>query len=316
MSTPCPMTYRIEHDTVYRHAGAVTISHSVARLIPRPFAGQHVHEAAVEIVPRPSHRRDRHDFFGNVLTTFTLNEPYTLLQVKGRSRVSVQPPALPEAAATPAWEDVARRLESGHGADMVEANQFTFDSPLVHASEELRDYAAESFPPGCPILAGARDLCRRIHTDFAYDPSATTIATPLNQVLSERRGVCQDFAHIMIGGLRALGLAARYVSGYVLTRMPGDETRLEGGDASHAWVSVFVPTAEAPNGGWIDIDPTNNKLVTHEHVVVSWGRDFEDVSPIKGVMLGGSGAPPEVSVDVVPLNPDGSVMTETIGPQT
>ncbi len=314
MSAPCPLTYRIRHETLYRHDQAVTISHSVARLIPRPFATQHVHEATVEIAPRPSHRRDRHDFFGNTLTTFTLTEPYTVLRVTGRSRVSVQPPVLPDAEATPPWEGVVQRLAAGHGADMVEANQFTFDSPLVRSSEDLRAYAGASLPPGRPVLAGVRDLCRRIHADFAYDPNATTIATPLDRVLAERRGVCQDFAHIMIGGLRALGLAARYVSGYVLTRMPGDDTRLEGGDASHAWVSVFVPAPEAPNGGWIDIDPTNDKLVTHEHVVVSWGRDFEDVSPVKGVMLGGGGGAPEVSVDVLPLNPDGSVMTEAAAP--
>lgn len=310
MSTPRPMRYDVRHETLYPHTVPVTVSHSAARLTPRAFSTQHVDEAHLEIVPAPSHRGERSDFFGNTLTTFTLTEPYAELRVLARSRVSVKPPDLPDLEATPPWETVATRLTGGIGADMVEANQFIFDSTHVVRTDALRDYARVSFPPGRPILAGARDLCRRVHADFTYDPTATTVATPLGQVLETRRGVCQDFAHVMIGGLRALGLAARYVSGYVLTRMPGQGDSLEGGDASHAWVSVFVPAPGAPNGGWIDIDPTNDKLITHEHVVVAWGRDFEDVSPIKGVMLGGSGGAPVVSVDVVPLNPDGSVMTD------
>jgi len=310
MSTPRPMGYRVRHVTKYSYATPVTVSHHAARLLPRAFAGQTVQQASVSIAPLPAHRRDRRDFFGNHLTTFTLTEPYRSLTVTAVSRVSVRPPGLPDPDRTPPWEQVATRLASGFGADIVEACQFTFESPLVTASADLRVFAAPSFPPGQPVLAGVMDLCQRIHTEFAYDPTATTIATPLDQVLRDRRGVCQDFAQVMIGALRALGLAARYVSGYVLTRLPGEgTTRLEGGDASHAWVSVFVPVGEAPNGGWIDVDPTNNKIVTHEHVVAAWGRDFEDVSPIKGVMLGGGHALPEVAVEVTPLNPDGTRMT-------
>ncbi|MBB4286743.1 transglutaminase family protein [Roseospira goensis] len=310
MSTPRPMDYRVRHVTVYDYATPVTISHHAGRLRPRHFDTQKVHDSALHIAPVPSHRRERRDFFGNTLTTFTLAEPYRALTVTATSHVSVQPPRLPEAIHTPPWEQVADRLAGGLGADVVDAGQYAFDSPLVAASADLRDFAAPSFPPGRPILSGVRDLCHRVHTAFAYDPAATTIATPLALVMRERRGVCQDFAHVMIGALRSLGLAARYVSGYVLTRMPGDGDRLEGGDASHAWLSVFVPVDGAPNGGWIDVDPTNDKLVTHEHVVVAWGRDFDDVSPIKGVMLGGGNAAPSVSVDVTPLNPDGSVMRD------
>jgi len=309
MSTPRPMDYRVRHITTYTYATPVTISHHASRLLPRGFDTQSVHHASVAIQPRPAHRCEREDFFGNRLTTFTLNESYRALTVTAASRVAVRPPALPDPERTPPWEEVAVRLASGIGAEIVENCQYTFDSPLVRASAELYAFAAPSFPPGRPVLAGAVDLCRRIHTEFAYDPAATTIATPMTQVLRERRGVCQDFAHVMIGALRALGLAARYVSGYVLTRMPGDGARLEGGDASHAWVSVFVPVAGVSNGGWIDIDPTNDKLVTHEHVVIAWGRDFEDVSPVKGVMLGGGHGLPEVSVDVTPLTSNGSVMT-------
>lgn len=313
MSAPRPMSYRIRHRTTYTYTAPVTISHHAGRLIPRSFATQRVHDASASIHPTPSHRGRRIDFFGNVLTTFTLVEAYRSLAVTAASHVSVQPPDIPDPAQTPPWERVAERLSLGLGADIVENVQYTFDSPLIVASGMLRDYARASFPPGRPILEGVVDLCARMHADFAYDPTATTIATPLTQVMRDRRGVCQDFAHIMIGSLRALGLAARYVSGYVLTRMPDDGTRLEGGDASHAWVSVFVPMPEAPNGGWIDVDPTNNKLVTHEHVVVAWGRDFDDVSPIKGVMLGGGGGAPDVSVDMTPLHPDGSVMTASGG---
>jgi len=302
------MRYRVRHVTTYTYPVPVTISHHAGRLRPRAFASQTVHQASVSIQPMPAHRRDRVDFFGNHLTTFTLVEPYRVLTVTATSQVSVSPPVLPDPGRTPPWEQVVLRLANGLGADIVEACQYTFDSALVATSEDLRAYAAESFPPGRPILAGVTDLCRRIYTDFTYDPTATTIATPMDQVLRDRRGVCQDFAHVMIGGLRGLGLAARYVSGYVLTRMPGTQTRLEGGDASHAWVSVFVPVTEGPNGGWIDVDPTNDKLVTHEHVVAAWGRDFEDVSPIKGVMLGGGHGLPDVSVDMVPLNPDGTEM--------
>ncbi|MQX36084.1 transglutaminase family protein [Roseospira navarrensis] len=308
MSTPRPMDYRVSHVTEYAYGAPVTISHHAGRLTPRSFATQQVHRSDVAIWPPPSHRADRADFFGNTLTTFTLTEPYRTLRVTATARVSVKPPAMPDPSATPPWETVARRLQTAVGADLADASQYTFDSPLIVESDNLRDYARVSFRPGRPILDGAVDLCRRIHSEFVYDPAATTIATPLGQVLADRRGVCQDFAHVMIGALRSFGLAARYVSGYVLTRMPGDGDRLEGGDASHAWVSVFVPMAEAPNGGWIDIDPTNDKLVTHEHIVTAWGRDFDDVSPIKGVMLGGDGGAPQVSVTVTPLNADGSEM--------
>lgn len=309
MSQPRPMDYRVSHLTTYRYPGPVTISHHAARLRPRTFAGQTVHEARLEISPAPVHRRDRLDFFGNHLTTFTLVEPYHSLCALAEARVSVRPPALPEAGQTPPWETVTARLAGGVGAEIVENVQYSFDSPLIAASPALKAFAEASFPKGRPVLAGALDLCRRIHGEFTYDPTATTVATPTDQVLAERRGVCQDFAHLMIGALRSLGLAARYVSGYVLTRMPGDSARLAGGDASHAWISLFVPMAEAPHGGWIDIDPTNNKLVTHEHVVTAWGRDFEDVSPIKGVMLGGGAALPEVAVTVTPLDSRGNPLT-------
>jgi len=302
------MDYHVRHVTAYEYAAPVTVSHHAGHLIPRTFATQQVHRAGIDISPTPSYRCDRTDFFGNALTTFTLTEPYRSLRVTATARISVQPPELPDPMATPPWETVASRLIVAQGADMADACQFMFDSPLIPESDGLRSYGLVSFPPGRPILDGVVDLCRRIHTEFTYDPAATSIATPLTQVLHDRRGVCQDFAHVMIGALRALGLAARYVSGYVLTRMPGNGARLEGGDASHAWVSVFVPVAGAPNGGWIDIDPTNDKLVTHEHIVTAWGRDFDDVSPCKGVMLGGDSGAPSVSVAMTPLNPDGSVM--------
>ncbi len=295
-----PVTYSVTHETVYTYSQPVTVSHQCGHLRPRSFGTQTVLFTQLRATPLPQARAERQDYFGNTLTTFSLSEPHSQLTIISESRVRVTPPTLPEPARTPPWEDVRDRLVRGAGADMLDAGQFIYESPYVPTLAAVRDYALESFTPSRPILEAAMELTHRIHSDFAYDPTATTIATPLAEVLAAKAGVCQDFAHFQIGCLRALGLAARYVSGYVLTRVPDSDTRLEGGDASHAWISVFVPCSEAPNGGWIDLDPTNNKVVTREHVTVAWGRDFEDVSPIKGVMLGGGSQTIAVSVTVHP----------------
>jgi transglutaminase-like putative cysteine protease len=210
-----------------------------------------------------------------------------------RVHVTAAPPAIdPETSA--AWEDIRDALASY--SDLVEVYQFVFDSELVKASAALREYAAQSFTPRRPIVAAALDLCGRIYHDFTYDPTATTVSTPLPVVLQLRRGVCQDFAHLAIGCLRSLGLAARYVSGYLLTRPPEGKTRLVGSDASHAWLSVYTG-----NSGWLDFDPTNNVVPSLEHITLAWGRDYSDVCPIQGVFIGGGQHGLSVSVDVAPL---------------
>jgi transglutaminase-like putative cysteine protease len=198
--------------------------------------------------------------------------------------------------ATLSWEEVRRWLHDGIGEQVLDPNQYLFSSPYVPVSAALADYARPSFPPGRPLLAAALDLTRRIHQDFEYDSDATTVSTPVEEVLQQRRGVCQDFSHLQIACLRSLGIAARYVSGYMLTMPPPGQPRLIGVDASHAWVSVYCPDL-----GWVDLDPTNDLMVDTLHVTVACGRDFSDVSPIHGVILGGGEHELEVQVTVRPV---------------
>jgi transglutaminase-like putative cysteine protease len=234
------------------------------------------------------------DFFGDAVTFFTVQEPHRMLTVTANSTVEVT--AVPHPDDTPAWDTVRDLLRSEPNATDLEVYQYLFASPHIPCSRRLWRYAAPSFPPGRPLLDAVLDLTRRIHTDFTYDPRATSVSTPLHDVLRARRGVCQDFAHVQIGCLRALGLAARYVSGYLVTQAPPGQPRLVGADASHAWVSVYCP-----GYGWIDTDPTNNMLRSDRHITVAWGRDYSDVSPIKGVFLGGGQHTMQVAVDVAPV---------------
>lgn len=309
-------TYTIRHLTRYTYSYPVTLSHHAAHLLPRVAERQLCHLARLTIHPRPSGQRQRKDFFGNPLSLFSVDQSHSELVVLSESRVTVAPVRPPLPSQTIAWESAAAILAQpvtpggdlikGAGAgievnEVLEATRYLYESPMVPALPELAAFARESFTPSRPLLEAALDLTQRIFRDFRYDPEATDIATPLAQVLAEKRGVCQDFAHVQIGALRALGLAARYVSGYLLTGNglgdPADQRAKEliGNDASHAWVSLWVP-----GHGWIDLDPTNNKFALEEHVVVAWGRDFDDVSPIKGVMVGGGDHSVTVEVAVVP----------------
>jgi transglutaminase-like putative cysteine protease len=247
--------------------------------------------------PGPAVSSERLDYFGNHVTFLVVQEPHRLLTITTRSRVEVRPNELPPPAETPAWDTVRTRLRHNRLPAELEAYQYVFDSPCVVSGAALRRYAATSFPPGRPLLTAVLDLTRRLHADFTYDPKATSISTPVDEVLHNRRGVCQDFAHVQIGCLRALGLAARYVSGYLVTQPPSGQPRLVGADASHAWVSVYCP-----GFGWIDTDPTNNVLPSDRHITVALGRDYSDVSPIKGVFLGGGRHTVKVAVDVVPVD--------------
>ncbi len=287
------MNYRIVHRTLYEYTAPVTVSHHVARLEPRETGAQQRLEFEMEITPAPALRKEREDYFGNQLRFFSIQEAHQRLEITSTSRVSVNAPREPATEPATAWTDAARLFRDPVSPEVVEAYQFVFDSPQVRASFELYDYAQKSFSKDAPVLAGVRDLTRRIHGDFQYDPKATTVATQLEEVMKTRRGVCQDFAHLGIACLRSLGLPARYVSGYLRTRPPEGKERLVGADASHAWFSVFCPGA-----GWRDFDPTNNAEPAEEHITIAFGRDFGDVSPVAGIITGGGRHEVKVSVDV------------------
>ena len=291
------MNYEITHRTLYEYASPVNVSQHVARLTPRVTATQTCEAFALEIEPAPSVRKTRTDYFGNELCFFSIQEVHQRLEITTRSKVCVKRGRETPVADSPAWEQVAHLFFDSVSPDVVEPYEFVFDSPHVRASCALANYAREGFAPETPLLAGTSDLTRRIFQDFRYDPKATTIATPIEEVWEKRRGVCQDFAHLAIACLRSIGLPARYVSGYLRTRPPEGGERLVGADASHAWFSVFCPGI-----GWEDFDPTNNARPGDEHVTVAYGRDFGDVSPVAGILTGGGKHTVDVAVDVAPTD--------------
>ena len=290
------MNYHITHRTLYEYAAPVSVSHHVARLEPRTSVTQTCENFSLKIFPEPSLRKARTDYVGNQLCFFAIQEIHSRLEIVTSSRVTVQSRTPAANESTAPWESVAEMFRDPVSPEVVDPYQFVFDSPHVRASPELADYARQSFSPGTPLLAGARDLMRRIHEDFKFDSRATTVATPLEEVWQKRRGVCQDFAHLGIACLRSLGLPARYVSGYLRTRPPAGKARLVGVDASHAWFRIFCPGT-----GWVDFDPTNNVQPAEEHIIVAHGRDYGDVSPVAGILTGGGSHEVRVSVDVEPL---------------
>jgi transglutaminase-like putative cysteine protease len=247
----------------------------------------------------PSASSARFDYFGNSLTFFTLQEPHDALIVEASSDLEVKATESLDFSASPRWETVRDSSINPHNAlanEILNACQFVFDSQRVRSSPELAAYARESFPSGRPLLEAVLDLTRRIHLDFRFDKKATEVATPVQTFFEKRRGVCQDFAHLQVGCMRSLGLPARYVSGYLRTMPPPGRARLVGADASHAWCSAWCPGA-----GWVDFDPTNNCVPSDGHITVAWGRDYSDVSPIYGVLLGGARHKLHVEVDVMPV---------------
>jgi transglutaminase-like putative cysteine protease len=284
---------RVVHRSLYAYGEPVSTSHHESHLAPRDGEFQRTLEHELAISPLPSVRRDRVDYFGNRACHFSIREPHRALEVVATSVVEVYRATPPLASASPSWEVVRDRLRSDRRRDVLDAYALTLESPLARPGAAVGDYAAPSFAPGRPILEAVRDLTRRIRGDFVYDSEATDVATPVAEVLRRRRGVCQDFAHLQISCLRALGLPGRYVSGYLLTRPPPGRPRLVGADASHAWIATFVP-----DFGWVDFDPTNDLIPGDEHVTVSHGRDFGDVTPLKGVILGGGKHEVRVNVDV------------------
>lgn len=307
--------YEVRHETVYSYTNPVSTSHSVAHLLPRSCNTQELQKLQLRIEPTPSSVHWFHDYFGNPAVFFIVNEPHDRLRVLAESRIEIEPSASVDLDRSPPWERTALTLREAPDARTLAAYEFVFDSPFVAMSEDFAAYARPSFGANRPLLDAARDLCGRIHREFRYDPEATTLATPIEEVLAERHGVCQDFAHVMIGALRSLGLAARYVSGYIRSRPPeqgngstpatgsaaqntrGEPIELVGSDASHAWVSVFCPSV-----GWVDFDPTNDMLPSDRHVVLGWGRDYDDVSPLQGVTLGGGLQTVQVGVEMRPID--------------
>jgi|SRR5579871_900247 len=288
------MRYTISHTTVYEYSDKVSVSHHLARLRPRQFATQRCLKYERKITPSPATHREHDDYFGNAVTFFAIHEPHEQLMVRTHSEVEVSTPKMPTANETLPWEAVRDGFAGELLTEDLAAYEFTFDSTLIQTNPKFAAYARESFSPRRPFLEGVIDLTDRIHHDFTFDPKATSVATPVNQVFESRRGVCQDFAQLEIACLRSLGLPARYVSGYLETKPPPGRPRLPGADASHAWVSVYCPGA-----GWIDVDPTSNLAPANRHITLGWGRDFSDVSPIRGVILGGGEHALTVAVDVI-----------------
>ena len=290
------MNYRVTHRTTYEYAEPVAVSHHAARVEPRGTTAQSRTDWRVEISPEPAVQVQRPDFFGNRVCFFAIQELHAKLEVTATSIVSVEAPPPPQPGTSQPWEQVAQRYCDPVAPEAIKPFQFVFASPLIQPQPEFADYARGSFPPGQRLLEGVADLNRRIHADFAYDPVATTVATPLAEVWAQRRGVCQDFAHFAIACLRSLGLPASYISGYLRTRPPPGKPRLVGTDATHAWFSVHCP-----DHGWVDFDPTNDCQPTDEHITVAIGRDFSDVSPVMGILTGGGSHQVKVAVDVEPL---------------
>lgn len=292
--------YQLTHSTAYKYADPVLLSHQQLHLTPRPLATQSVHAHEVSIEPKPNFRRDTSDAFGNPLTEMALETPHRSLDIVATTTLDVSPAAAVSPSHNVAWEQVRDLLRYRAGwhpqPDVLEATQYLFESTHVRLKRTLRAYASDCFTADRPIVDAATALMTKINREFKYDPKATTIATPVMEFFAQKRGVCQDYAHLMISCLRSTGLAARYVSGYLLTHHDPDKPRRVGADASHAWVSLYVP-----NHGWLDFDPTNNLLPSLEHITVGWGRDFADVTPLRGVINGGGAQTLEVKVTVAPV---------------
>jgi len=286
----------VVHETTTRYGARVAVACHVAHLLPRGDGRQEAFDFDLLIDPPPSQRSTAIDAFGNTRQCFALYTPHDTLVVRSRSRVRLTPAPLPEPSASMPWEDVAALLRYRAGATFEPAAEFVYPSPFIPLLAELRDYATGSFPPGRPLLEGALELMQRIHTDFAYEGGVTEIATPLAEVFEQRRGVCQDYTHVMIGCLRALGLPARYVSGYLVSQTPSGDADFVGAEASHAWLSVWCPSL-----GWNDLDPTNNVRAHASHVTLAFGRDYGDVMPLRGVIQGGGEHTLEVAVSVLPV---------------
>lgn len=284
------MIYWLRHRTAYSYARPVDLAAHLLHLKPRSLAGQSVLGTQLTCLPRPDHHTETRDHFGNTATRLFLVAPHKAFEVTAESRIEVALPAPPEPGETLPWEAVVTAASGPETADFLHPTQRI---PLLAEATAL---AAPSFPPGRPVLEGLLDFNTRIRREFTFQSGVTSVTTPIAEVLRTRRGVCQDFTQVMLAGLRGLGLPGRYVSGYVRTRPPPGQKRRRGADQSHAWVSAWM----GPAHGWVQLDPTNGIVVRDEHVILAWGRDFSDISPLRGVLLGGGAHRLEVNVDLVP----------------
>ncbi|MBK1834559.1 transglutaminase family protein [Roseibacillus ishigakijimensis] len=284
------MTYTIHHRTTYRYEAKVSYSHHLARL------RSHLGQTRLLISPTPDTLNNYLDYFGNATTYFSITTPHQELTIDAHSTISLpESVPTPQLDLSPPWEKVRDTLAHSTLPQDLSAAEFTFSSGISRTSPALLDYALPSFQPGTPILTAARDLTRRIYDDFQFDNSATTVSTPVHDVLEKKAGVCQDFAHLQISCLRSLGLSACYVSGYLRTNPPPGKPRLIGADASHAWVSVYVPQL-----GWTEFDATNNVIPTTNHIPIARGRDYLDISPVRGTVFGGGRQKLSIGVTVIP----------------
>jgi transglutaminase-like putative cysteine protease len=286
------MFFHVTHTTRYVYQTPVSHCLNEVRLTPRSLPAQIVRETAIHVLPEPAFMHQRKDYYGNDVTSFELFDKHDHLEATAESTVEVRP-VVAEPAPRISWEETRDLVAAHSDPATLEASEFIYNSPYVPAVTPLHEYAQQTFVPKRPLFEATMDLTHRIHADFKYHPKSTSIDVPLTDVLRNRRGVCQDFAHVMIGVLRSVRLPARYVSGYV---RPGP--KVQGAQASHAWVSVFIPGT-----GWLGFDPTNDLLVSDSHVTLAWGRDYGDVTPVKGITLGGGGQTIEVAVYVRPVDP-------------
>ena len=288
------MNFEISHKTHYRYSSAVAQSQHLVHMSPRVVPRQMIRNHSLIVEPAPAMRYEGADAFGNPVVILDIEVPHKEFILHARSSITTHEAAPIDPHRSAPWDRVDAAARTGDGGLDIDVLQFRSPSRLTQATPAIADYAAASFPPGRPVLEGAFDFTLRIYRDFKFDPTATDVSTPVTRVFAERRGVCQDFAHLAIAGLRALRSPARYVSGYILTRPPPGQAKLQGTDASHAWISVW-----APGAGWIDFDPTNGMIVGGEHITIAHGRDYDDVSPISGVLIGGGEHSVSVGVDVV-----------------
>jgi transglutaminase-like putative cysteine protease len=289
--------YRVVHITEYAYADAVATSHHLLHLAPRDTDRQVCRREELTVSPAPASQSERLDHFGNRTAYFELQEPHRQLIVESRRDVELLPLPVPPSSGGPAWETVRDLVRQPTDVALLEACEMTYPSPFVRLSEEVVAFAAPSFPRGRLLLDAVAELTHRIYEDLTYDQAATNVSTPVDEVLRLRRGVCQDFTHLEIACLRAMGLPARYVSGYLVTLPVPGKPRLIGADASHAWLAVYCPGV-----GWVPTDPTNDIVPDQRHITLAWGRDFGDVTPMRGVIVGGSRHDLRVSVDVSPAD--------------
>lgn len=289
------MKYRVQHTTEYLYSDPVSSCYNLAHIIPRTTRRQKCLSSSVIVQPTAAQATKRTDYFGNQSYHFEIQHSHKQLVITAISEVDTGPQySEPQLDLGITCNDALRMLEEANDYDTLLAREFVLDSPMVKVNQALHDYALPSFKDNPSLLAATMDLTSRIFKDFKYCPESTTIATPLSEVLLKRRGVCQDFAHLQIGCLRAMGFPAKYVSGYIETLPPPGKEKLQGSDASHAWISVYSPTE-----GWVEFDPTNNCMVADQHIITAWGRDYIDVTPLRGIIFGGGTDPVlNIAVDV------------------